>query len=106
MLITATADLWMPLLGASSTGASRRSLIYGTIGSVIGFFVLNLLGVVIGYALGILLGEYQQHGDWQLAIKSSLGGVAGMGISTLIQLGGAILMLIIFVWQVLSFSQV
>jgi uncharacterized protein YqgC (DUF456 family) len=100
-LATGTADMWMPLLGAKGSGASKRALIMGLVGSLVGTLFAPLLGTIIGYALGILIGEYQKRGEWNEALKASLGGVAGWGIATAIQLGGGILMLVIFVWQVL-----
>lgn len=100
-LVTGTADIWMPLLGSRKTGAGGRSMVYGVIGAIVGTFALPLLGTIIGYALGILLGEFQTHRDWNLAFKSSLGGIAGWGLATAVQLGGALLILIIFVVQVL-----
>lgn len=102
-LITSTADLWLPLLGARATGASRRGIVYGTVGALLGFIVLNLIGAVVGYAAGVVVGEYHLHQDWQKAIKASLGGLAGIGVSTLIQLGAAIIIVVIFVWRVLTF---
>lgn len=103
-LVTGTADLWLPLLGARTGGASWRALLFGTLGAILGtFFIpIPLLGTLAGYALGILLGEYQKRGDWEAAVKASLGGLAGWGIATGVQLGGGLLMLFIFVWQVLA----
>ena len=101
-IATGTADLWMPLLGAKSGGASGRSLLMGTVGGIIGTFVAPLLGTIIGYAIGILVGEYQKRGDWNAAFKASVGGVAGWGVATAIQLGGGLLMLAIFIWQALT----
>ncbi|MCA9938849.1 MAG: DUF456 domain-containing protein [Anaerolineales bacterium] len=102
-LATGTADLWLPLVGAKATGASRRGMIYGTVGALAGFLIFNLPGAIIGYALGVVLGEYQRHGDWRQALRASMGGLAGMGVSTLIQLGASIIILVVFVWRVLSF---
>jgi uncharacterized protein YqgC (DUF456 family) len=102
-LVIATADIWMAMLGAKVVGTSRRAMVYGLIGSIIGFFSpLNLIGAILGYAIGVLLGQYQIHRDWRIALKASLGGLAGIGVSAMVQLGGGILMLIIFAWQVLS----
>jgi uncharacterized protein len=109
-LVTGTADIWMSLLGAKTGGASRRSVLYGILGSLVGFvagsiFIIGgLVGAVAGYALGILLGEYQKRRDWNLALKASLGGLAGWGLATMLQLGGGILILLIFVWRVLAFD--
>ncbi len=110
-IITGTADLWLPLLGAKSGGAARRAMFLGLIGSILGFFLLgavipiigNLFGGIIGYALGILIGQYQKYQDWKVALKASIGGVVGWGIATVVQLAGGALMLLIFIWQVLAY---
>ena len=109
-LISGTADLWMSLLGAKTGGASKRALAYGMIGSVVGLIILgsvffplgSIFGGIIGYAVGVLAGQYHKHRDWNIAFKASIGGIAGWGIATAIQLAGAILILVIFVWQVLK----
>ena len=100
-LVTGTADLWLPLLGAKSGGASKRALLLGGIGALLGTFMFPVLGTIVGYALGLLLGEYHKRGDWLEARRASLGGVAGWGVATAIQLGGGLLMLLIFVVRVL-----
>lgn len=103
-LVTGLSDLWLPLLGAKVTGSSPRSLIYGVVGGLIGTFIIPLLGSIIGYVAGILIGEYRRYGDWDKALRAGWGGLAGWGIATAIQLGGGLLILIIFVWQVLSYQ--
>lgn len=101
-LVTGTADFWLPLLGAKKTGASGRSILLGVVGGIIGTLFAPLIGTVIGYALGILLGEYMKHRDWQVAWRASLGGLAGWGIATAVQMGGVLLMMLIFVARVLT----
>lgn len=101
-LVTGTSDWWLPLLGAKKTGAAPLSMILGTIAAIVGTFMLPLIGTVIGYALGIWLGEFIRHRDVQLSLKASAGGVAGWGIATAVQLGGAILIAIVFFWQSLA----
>lgn len=101
-LIAGTAQIWLPLLGAQKQGAAKRAMFLGVVGAIIGTFVVPLVGTVIGYALGIFLGEYMKIRDWNLALKASLGGIAGWGISTIIEMVVALLILLIFVVQVLS----
>jgi uncharacterized protein YqgC (DUF456 family) len=99
--IAGTAQFWLPLLGAQKQGAAKRAMFLGVVGAIIGTFVVPLVGTVIGYAVGIFLGEYMKIRDWNLALRASLGGIAGWGISTIIELVVAFLILLIFVVQVL-----
>lgn len=103
-LVTGLSDIWLPMLGARVTGSSWRSLIYGSVGAIIGTFIVPLLGSIIGYVVGLLVGEYRRYGDWDKAVRSAIGGAAGWGIATAIQLGGGFIILILFVWQVLAFQ--
>lgn len=111
-LVAGTADIWLSALGAKTTGASRRAMFLGFIGSIIGMILGtfipipifgNLIGSVLGYAAGLLLGQYHKYKDWNKALKAGLGGVAGWGVATAVQFAGGILILILFVWQVLAY---
>ena len=101
-LVTGLANIWLPYLGAKKSGASKRAIFLGFIGGIIGTFVMPLIGTVIGYAVGIIIGELIKHRDLRVAIKSSIGGVAGWGIATVIELAGALTILIVFLLVVLS----
>jgi len=103
-VVTGTADVWLPLLGSKSGGTSGRAILFGTIGAIIGTFFLPIpiVGTIAGYILGLLLGEYQKSGDWELAKKAGLRGLAGWGLATAVQFGGGILMLIIFIARALT----
>ena len=101
-LFAGTADLWLPLVGAKTTGASKRSMFLGVVGMIIGTMIMPLIGTVVGYGLGILLGEYHKVRDVNKAIHAALGGMAGWGIATIIQFSGGVVMIIIFMYAVLS----
>jgi uncharacterized protein YqgC (DUF456 family) len=109
-LAAGTADIWMSLFGSKKGGASILSMVYGIVGAIIGFFALgivaplvgSLFGGILGYSAGVLLGQYQKQRDWNLAIKASLGGLAGWGVATAIQFSAGMFILAIFVWQVLK----
>lgn len=101
-LFAGTADLWLPFFGAKATGASKRSMFLGAIGLIVGTMIMPLIGTVVGYGLGILLGEYQKQQDWNKAIHAALGGLAGWGVATIIQFGGGLVMIVIFAYTVLS----
>ena len=102
-LVTGLAEFWLPLLGAKVRGSSRRAILFGVVGGIIGTFALPLLGTVVGYAVGVLLGEYHKLRDWERALRASLNAVASWGVATAIELGGGLLILFIFIWQVLTY---
>lgn len=102
-LVTGLAEFWLPLLGAKVRGSSRRAILFGVVGGIIGTIALPLLGTIVGYALGVLLGEYHKLRDWDRALRASLNAVASWGVATAMQLGGALLILFIFIWQVLAY---
>ena len=103
-LVAGLSNIWLPLLGAQKTGAAKRALLLGVIGAIAGTFIIPIpiLGTVIGYAIGVFLGEFMKVRNWRLALKASLGGVAGWGVSTIVEIVGGLLILAIFVVQVLS----
>ena len=73
------------------------------IGAIIGTLIVigTLPGALIGYALGLFLGQYWETPDWQKATKATLGGLAGYGLSAIIQFGGGLIILIIFLIAIL-----
>ncbi|WP_420627423.1 DUF456 domain-containing protein [Candidatus Leptofilum sp.] len=100
-LVTGTSDIWLTLFGTKKGGASVKSMLIGTVGAVVGSFLLPIVGTIAGYIGGLLLGEYWQHGDWEVAKKAGFGGLAGWGVATVIQFVGGIFIFAIFLWQVI-----
>jgi uncharacterized protein YqgC (DUF456 family) len=100
----------MPLLGAKKGGASKRAMLSGFVGGVLGFLILtplfpfvgSVFGGILGYATGTLLGQYHKYRDWEIALRAGIGGITGWGVSMVIQMIGGILIVSIFIWQVLS----
>ena len=100
--VTGSAEFWLPWFGASKASGSRRAAVYGFIGGVIGIFFGFIFGSILGYAAGVLLGTWQKHRDLNKALKASVTGVAGQGAAILVQLGGGIIVLALFVRAVLG----
>ncbi len=101
-LVAGTANFWLAALGAKTTGASWRTLIVGFIGAIAGtFFIpIPLLGTILGYAGGLILAEYVRLREWRPALKAAVGGVVGWGVSTGVELFGALLMILLVATQV------
>ena len=102
LLVTGSADLWLPHLGVRTGGSSWRVTIFGFVGGFIGAFFGLFVGSIIGYAVGVIIGSFHKYRDLRLAIRTSLFGVAGQGAANLVQFTGGVAVLIIFVRAILS----
>ena len=103
-----TADLWMSQVGAKAGGASPWSLLVGlllgAVGAIVGilFFGIGAIpGAIIGAIAGVIIAEYHRREDWDEALKVGGGWAMGCALSGVVQFIIAILMMLIFVWQVL-----
>jgi len=67
------------------------SLLLGGVFGIIGFFVIPVLGLVIGFVLGIYLAELANRHDQRLAWTSTKHALKGVALSMFIELTGALL---------------
>ena len=102
-----SADLWMSQVGAKAGGASLASMLAGlalaAIGAIVGLFFLGIgaiPGAIVGAILGVFAAEWYRHKDWKEAFKASGGWLVGCTLSGGVQFLIAILMMLIFTWQV------
>lgn len=101
-LAAGSADLWLTWVGSKKGGAGKEAVLYGIGGAILGTFLLPLLGTIIGYIAGLLYGEYRKHGDWDLALKAGMGGLAGWGVATAVQFISSLIITGIFAAQLLA----
>lgn len=80
----------LPRRAGERGGAARSSLRLGVIGAVIGFFVIPVLGLPIGGALGVLAGEYSRLGSWPLAWSATRGVIFGFGLAVLAEFAAGV----------------
>ena len=92
------AGVVLPSRAAGGAGAARSSLALGAVLAVVGFFVVPVVGMPLGGALGIYLGERSRTGAHDLAWRATAATLKGFGIGALVQLAAGILM--IGVWLV------
>ena len=91
-LAAGTSEIWLPLLGAKSGGASTRSIIFGIVGAILGFFVGapflgigGLFGGLIGYFAGIVVSEYMRLQELGPALKAGVSGIFSWGVTQVLQ---------------------
>ncbi len=91
-----TSDLWVAYLGARRGGASGWATLASFIGGIVGFFILNVPGMLIGSFGGVVLVEYLRHRDWRRMLRAGSGYLIGWLLSTVVEVVVCILMIILF----------
>lgn len=74
-----------------------RSLVAGGVLGVIGFFVIPVLGLAIGFVGGVYLSELANRRDQRLAWASTKHALKGVALSVGVELVGALLATVVWV---------
>jgi uncharacterized protein len=82
--------LW-PMRRMRAADVSTWSLVAGAVLGIIGFFVIPVVGLVIGFVLGVYLAELASRRDQRLAWTSTKQAVKGVALSVGVELAGALL---------------
>ena len=82
-------------------GVPWITLAFGTLLGVIGFFVIPLFGLPIGFVLGVYLAELSRLGSNAAAWPSTRHAVTAVGLSMLIEFGSGMLAAAIWLGAVL-----
>ncbi|WP_026818623.1 DUF456 domain-containing protein [Arthrobacter castelli] len=69
----------------------NRSLLVGAGFAVVGLFMIPVVGLFVGFALGLLLAEYRRQRDFRAAVDSSWEALKAAGIGILVECGLACL---------------
>lgn len=73
-----------------SAGVPNRTLLLGAVLGVVGFFVIPVVGLPIGFVLGVYLSEIGRHRDHGGAWRATLAAIRATGLTILIELAGAL----------------
>lgn len=68
----------------------NRSILFGVLGAVIGMFVIPVVGLFIGFALGLLASEWNRQKDLAVALADTLAAMKSMGVGILVELAAAL----------------
>ena len=71
-------------------GVPNRSLVIGGLVAIVGFFVVPVVGVVIGFVLGVYASEFQRVGA-RTAWPSTKAALRAVGVSMLLELTSTLL---------------
>ena len=80
----------VPGRSLKASGVPNRSIVLGGLLGIVGFFVVPVIGLVLGFVLGVYLSEQRRVGR-QLAGPSTRAAIRAVGVSILIELAAALL---------------
>ncbi|GAA4485825.1 DUF456 domain-containing protein [Rhodococcus olei] len=72
-------------------GVPKRSLVIGALVGIVGFFVVPVIGLLLGFLLGTYLSEAQRHRTHAGAWRATVHATKAVGLSILMELLGALL---------------
>ena len=82
--------LW-PVRRMRAADVSTWSLVVGAVLGIIGFFVIPVVGLIIGFVLGVYLAELASRHDQRVAWTSTKHALKGVALSVGVELTGALL---------------
>jgi len=91
------AGVVLPSRAAGGAGATRTSMLLGFALAVVGFFVVPIVGMPLGGALGIYAGERARLGAHDPAWRTTRATLRGFGAGVLAQLAAGVLMILVWV---------
>jgi uncharacterized protein YqgC (DUF456 family) len=69
-------------------GVPRRSMFFGVVLGIVGFFVIPVVGMFVGFPIGVYLSELQRQRTHAAAWTSTKHALRETGVSMLIELAG------------------
>jgi uncharacterized protein len=73
-----------------TAGVPNSTLVWGGLAGIVGFFVVPVVGLFLGFVLAVFLAEYVRLRDGGLAWRATVTALQATGITILIELAGAL----------------
>jgi uncharacterized protein YqgC (DUF456 family) len=102
LLAGTVAKYALPARSARTSGAPRSTVLFGALGAIVGFFVIPVVGLVVGGVGAIYLAELNRLGDGPSAWRSTRAVLVGVGIGMLIELAAGLIAVAIWVLGALA----
>jgi uncharacterized protein YqgC (DUF456 family) len=90
LVVGAVVKYTIPGRRLKATGVPHRSIILGGLLGIVGFFVVPVVGLFLGFVCGVYLSEQQRLGK-QLAWPSTKAALRAVGVSILVELVAGLL---------------
>lgn len=90
LVVGAVVKYVVPGRGLRTAGVPNRSIVLGGLLGIVGFFVVPVVGLVIGFVLGVYLEEVRRVGR-HLAWPSTVAAIKAVGLSIFVELVAGLL---------------
>lgn len=98
LLVAGTvAKYVLPARSAAARGAPATTLLVGAAGAVAGFFVIPVIGLVIGGVAGIFLAELVRLGNGRQAMITTWAALVAIGVGILVELTAGLAMVLTWI---------
>jgi uncharacterized protein YqgC (DUF456 family) len=81
----------LPHKSMTAAGVPGRSILVGGLAAILGFFLIPLVGLIVGFVGGVYLAEHVRLRDWDAARTSTWIAMKATGFAILIELGAVLL---------------
>lgn len=91
LLVSGVVKYTWPGRRMKDAGIPSRSLMFGGLVGIVGFFVIPIVGLFIGFILGTYVAELPRYRSHSAAWRSTVHATKAAGLSILVELFGALL---------------
>ncbi len=81
----------LPHKSLTAAGVPGRSILVGGVAAIVGFFVIPVVGLIVGFIGGVYVAEQVRVREWGLAWQSTWAAMKATGFSILIELGALLI---------------
>ena len=99
-LIGAGIKYALPGRNMKASGVRTLSIVAGGVLGIFGFFLLPVIGLPIGFVVGVLLAELAHNHDRQLAWQSTVAALKAVGLAVMIEIASAFAVAVVWVLAV------
>jgi len=101
-LVGEVAGFVLPKRAAGAAGAGRWSLLLGVAAALAGFFLVPVVGLPLGGALGIYVGEHLRTRDPHVAWRATTATLKGFGLAAIAQFACGLTMVLFWLGWVIA----
>ena len=94
LAIAYVLQIVLPHRRGRASGAPTSTLVLGALAAVAGFFLIPVVGLVVGAVVGVLAAEYARTRRWEAAWRSTKGVAVGIGPGMALELAAGVAMVL------------